>query len=166
MRKVGFHGGHSMYELGPASDVSLFFDCLKTHVEQAHPDRAWSLLTDRLYRRYIALEDLDPAIALMERARKILTLVQAALGVEWDPNLVGNREKSRLNPNQATLADVFGEYFQSFAKACASAKSFEHDFHFYKPVKTIISDLPGFMRDERSSLTEYDTLDGRPFWLR
>ncbi|MDL2400991.1 hypothetical protein [Rhizobium mayense] len=155
-----------MYELGPVSDVVLFFDCMKSHVEQVHPECDWSLLTDRLYRRYIALEDLDPAIVLMERARQIFTFVRAASGVEWDSSLVGNREKSWLNPDQSTLADVFSEYFECFAKASASAKSFEHDFHIYKPVKTIISDLAGFLRDDHKSLDEYDALDGKPFWLR
>ena len=36
MRHIGFDGGHSIYELGPSSDVILFFECLKTYAEQGH----------------------------------------------------------------------------------------------------------------------------------
>jgi len=30
MNGIGFDGGHSIYEFGPAPDVVLFFDCVKS----------------------------------------------------------------------------------------------------------------------------------------
>ena len=71
MRMIGFSGGSSICELGPASDVVLFFDCLKAYVEQESQDQDWGLLTDRLYRRYLRLEELEKASSLMEQARQI-----------------------------------------------------------------------------------------------
>ena len=166
MRKIGFHGGCRICELGPSSDVILFFDCMKTYVEQIHLDQDWSLLTDRLYRRYLRREELDKASMLMERVRQIFAQHPADSAVEWDALLSGDPERSWLNPDQRTLADVFSKYFEGFKNACSSAKSFLNDFDIYQPVRVVISDLPGFARDKNKPLAEYDALEGEPFWLR
>ena len=171
MRKIGFSGGSSICELGPSSDVVLFFDCLKGYVEREHSDQDWSLLTDRLYRRYLRLDDLDKALALMERARQILMQYPAASAVEWDVLLADDPERSWLNPDQPTLAEVFSKYFEHFAYCVESARINYETFksypgYVYEPARTVISDLPGFARDKNKSLAEYDALEGKPFWLR
>ncbi|WP_404994352.1 hypothetical protein [Cupriavidus pauculus] len=168
---IGFSGGSSICELGPASDVVLFFDCLKAYVEQESQDQDWGLLTDRLYRRYLRLEELEKASSLMEQARQIFAQQPAASAVEWDVKMLGNAEKGRLNPNQATLADVFSTYFEHFAHCVESARLNYETFksypgYTYEPVRVVISDLPGFARDKNKPLAEYDALDGDPFWLR
>ena len=166
MRKIGFHGGCRICEIGPSSDVLLFFDCLQTYAEQAHPDQDWSLLTDRLYRRYLRREELDKASALMEQAHHIFAQHPAASAVEWDTLLSGDAGRSWLKPDQPTLADVFSKYFEGFKDACSSAKSFLNDFAIYQPVRVVMSDLPGFARDKNKPLAEYDALEGKPFWLQ
>ncbi|MGD7458487.1 hypothetical protein [Ralstonia pseudosolanacearum] len=83
MKYVGFDGGHSIYELGLDSDLVLFFDCLRAYGEQAHPEQGWSLLTDRLYRRYLRLEELDKALTLMEKAQQIFAQHPSASAVQW-----------------------------------------------------------------------------------
>jgi hypothetical protein len=166
MRNIGFDGGHSIYELGPSSDVILFFDCLRCYVEQANPNQDWSLLTDRLYRRYLRQDELDDALMLMNQARDIFSQCPSASAVEWDVLLSGGTERSRLKPNLPTLADVFSTYFENFEKACGSAKSFVEAFKIYQPVRVVISDLAGFARDKNKPLPEYDALEGKPFWLQ
>lgn len=165
MRKIGFHGGHTIYELGPASDMVLFFECLSIYVERQYPEQNWSLLTDRLYRRYLRLEDLDAASALMEQARGIFAELPSS-AVEWEPRMVGNEEKTWLDPTQPTLGDVFKKYFEHFRSARTSAESFLEAFNIYQPVRVVISDLAGFARDKNKPLAEYDLLEGRPFWLQ
>jgi hypothetical protein len=166
MRKIGFHGGHTICELGPAPDVVLFFNCLERYAEQAHPAQDWSLLTDRLYRRYLRMEELEPALALMAQAHDIFAQKPALSSVEWDEAMLANSEKSWLTVGQPTLADVFGKFFEKFLDACSSAKSFFENFNIYQPVRVVISDLPGFARDKKKPLAEYDALEGEPFWLR
>ena len=166
MKYVGFDGGHSIYELGLDSDLVLFFDCLRAYGEQAHPEQGWSLLTDRLYRRYLRLEELDKALTLMEKAHQIFAQHPSSSAVQWNESVSENSEESWLNKNQPTLADVFSKYFENFAGACASAKSFFEEFGIYQPVRVVISDLPGFMRDKSKPLSEYDALEGKPFWLQ
>nr|CUV16969.1 conserved protein of unknown function [Ralstonia solanacearum] len=171
MRSIAFAGGSSVCELGPASDVVLFFDCVRNHVEKMLPARDWSLLTDRLYRRYLRLEELEAASALMDEVRAIFATLPAATSVEWNSNMVGNREKSWLDPSRETLADVFSKYFEHFAYCVESARinyeGFKNDPEYtYEPVRTVIADLPGLSRDQNKPLAEYDALEGKPFWLQ
>lgn len=166
MRKIGFDGGHSIYELGPAPDVALFFECVKTYAEQNHPEQDWSLLTDRLYRRYLRREELKPALVLMSQVQEIFAQQPARTAIEWDAAMLANPEKSWLNPEQSRLADVFSKYFEHFVNACGSAESFVEAFNIYQPVRVVISDLAGFARDKNKPLAEYDALEGEPFWLR
>jgi hypothetical protein len=166
MRKIGFHGGHTIFELGPASDVVLFFSCLERYVEEGNPAQDWSLLTDRLYRRYLRQDELGPALTLMAEAREIFAQLPAKTSVEWDAEVQGNLEKSLSNPDQSTLADVFSRYFDGFVDVCDSAKSFFDAFNMYQPVRVVISDLAGFARDKKKPLAEYDALEGKPFWLQ
>ncbi|NML35486.1 hypothetical protein [Paraburkholderia antibiotica] len=166
MRKIGFDGGHSIYELGTSSDVQLFFDCLNAYTKQANHKQDWSLLTDRLYRRYLRREELESALALMAKVREIFAQLPTQTAVDWKPHMLGDTEKSWLNPDQPTLADVFSEYFEKFARACGSAESFVEAFNIYQPVRVVISDLAGFARDKNKPLAEYDALEGKPFWLQ
>jgi len=170
-RKIGFAGGGSICELGPASDVVLFFDCLKGNAEYDYPEQDWSLLTDRLYRRYLKLDELDRAATLMEQVRQIFAQVPAKTGIQWNSEMLLDREKTWLNPNQPTLADVFGKYFEHFAYCVESAQVNYEAFksypgYTYEPVRVVISDLPEFMLDKNRPLAEYDALEGKPFWLQ
>ncbi|WP_175953346.1 hypothetical protein [Burkholderia sp. BCC0405] len=166
MRKIGFHGGSSLCELGPASDVVLFFACIDQYVAQEHPETDWSLITDRLYRRYLPREDLARATDLMVRVREIFAQRPAASSIEWDAAMLEDRERSWLNPDLPTLADVFSKYFENFSYCVESAKVFEENWKIYKPVRTVISDLSGFARDKNKPLAEYDAIKGKPFWLQ
>ncbi|CAE6865569.1 hypothetical protein R69746_08071 [Paraburkholderia aspalathi] len=166
MRKIGFTGGARVSELGPASDVVLFFECIKTYVERANPETDWCLLTDRLYRRYLRREELKPAMELMRLVREIFAKQPTKTSVEWDAEMLSNPQRTSLNPDRQSLASVFSEYFDSFEAVCGSAESFAETFNIYQPVRIAISDLPGLARDKNKPLAEYDALEGKPFWLQ
>ncbi|WP_324251753.1 hypothetical protein [Paraburkholderia gardini] len=148
----------------------LFFDCLRTYAEQAYPEQDWGLLTDRLYRRYLRLDELEAASALMEQVRQLFAGLPVS-AIDWDSSILGNVEKTWLDSNQPTLADVFGKYFVDFARCVESARLNYESFrtypgYSYEPVRVVISDLPGFARDKNKPLAEYDALEGKPFWLQ
>jgi len=158
MRNIGFDGGSSLCVLGPVSDVILFFDCINVFAVEDHPQRDWSLLTDRLYRRYLRLEELDAAVALMNEVKKIFATVSTS-AVAWE------NPTTKLNPNEPNLADVFARYFDLFAHCVTSAKGFFEDWNSYQPVRIVISDLAEFVNEKERPLEEYDALKGEPFWL-
>jgi hypothetical protein len=167
MRLIGIDGGHTVYELGPVSDVVLFFRCLESFPRKGHPDKNWDVLTDRLYRRYLREEELDQAADLMNVARDVFISLPSS-SVEWDFDMLLERKKTRLDPNLKNLGEVFSKYFDSFFKAKVSANSFFDEFGIYQPVRVVPSDMPFYMIERIRPLAEYDKLDKceLPFWLR
>lgn len=167
MRKVGFHGGHTVYELGPVSDAALFFECLRVFVKNKYPDQDWSLLTDRLYRRYLKKEELEDAAKLMEKAKVIFSNLPSS-SIEWDENMLTDSEKTWLDSRKEFLGDMFLRFFDLFFKAKESALSFFDEFGVYQPVKITASDMPEFVIEKKRPLEEYNTLrdNEEPFWLR
>ena len=167
MKTVGFDGGHTIYELGPVSDVQLFFDCIQECVIPRNPDTDWTLLTDRLYRRYLRQAELGPASALMDRARTVL-LSLPTNSMDWEGHYSGDPGSSRLDMGGESLGDVFSRYFQLFTKARDSALSFFSEFAIYQPVRVISSSLPHFAIEKDASLDQYDELasNEKPLWLR
>jgi hypothetical protein len=171
MRKIGFDGGNLICEVGTTADVELFFECLRIYAEAIDPTVDWGLLTDRLYRRYLRLDELDRASALMERTRSLFGHRPSASSVDWSVRNTTTNEHSGLNPNQPTLADVFVKYFDNFSRCVASARSSYERFksypgYQYQPVRLVISDLAGYARDKKKPLADYDALTGKPYWLQ
>ena len=164
MKNVGFHGGSSICELGPSADAVLFFACLDAYTARHHPKQDWSLLTDRLYRRYLKKDELDEASVLMMKAQKIFATVPSTL-VDWQA-MSAESWKTRLNPDQPNVADVFLKYFENFDYCVESAKVFFKSWNIYQPVRTVVADLPDFMTDKKRPLDQYEALEGKPFWLR
>ncbi|WP_321941871.1 hypothetical protein [Paraburkholderia tropica] len=117
------------------------------------------------------MEDLDRASELMENVQQIFAKNSTASSVDWSAVIEAEGKKSWLNHQLPTLADVFQKYFASFAYCVESAKLNYEAFksypgYSYEPVRTVISDLPGFARDKKKPLEEYDALEGTPMWLR
>lgn len=167
MRLIGIDGGHTVYELGPVSDMVLFFNCLDFFAKKAHPEKDWSVLTDRLYRRYLRMTDLELAGELMELAREVFTSLDAS-SIEWDSSVLQGHKKTWLDASQSNLGEVFVKYFDSFVKAKESAISFFEEFGIYQVVRIISSDMPLSIIERSRPLGEYETLanDELPFWLR
>lgn len=163
MRIFGFHGGGSMYELGSVSDMVLFFECINFYAAKKHPETDWSLLTDRLYRRYLRLEELEEAVKLMNKVKEIFsTLPNSA--IDWPEDF--DLTKTRLDKNLPTLLDIFSAYFRNFFRSVESAQLNYEAFQSYKPVRSGTTDTPYYIDDKNRPLEEYDQLEGKPFWLR
>lgn len=171
MKNVGFSGGSSIFELGPSGDVELFFECINFCVVKQRPDHDWSFLTDRLYRRYLTLAQLDYSATTMGRVREqFAALSSTSLDLK---KLTTASVATRLDLSRATLLEVFDKYFQGFDYCVKSAKIGYESFKSYKgyefePVKIVISDLPQFFEDKSRPLEAYDALKSsdQPFWLR
>jgi hypothetical protein len=164
MVNVGFCGGSTMRELGSASDMKAFFNCIRLtapHLARGGDD---GLLTDRLYRRYLRSEELDQASAVAQETHDTMTGMPSN-SIDW-PSLGWISTATRLDISQKTAADVFAKYFKDIQYLSECAKSFEIRFKIYRPVMTIISDLPRLHIDEMRPLVEYDSLEGEPIWLR
>lgn len=153
-----------MWELGFASDVLAFFECIKRYANTRDSAQNYELLTDRLYRRFLRLEDLDAAAKLMAQIREQFAEVSSS-EVDWG-SLGIDLDETQLDPNQPTLTDVFARFFLGFSNCVESAKSFLEDWKYYQPVRIVIADQPWFTVEKHRALDEYESLEGQPFWLR
>jgi hypothetical protein len=161
---VGFDGGSILFGLGSAEDVNAFFVCIDEVMEKAKPSVDRTILTDRLFKRYLRLEELDNASALMKQVRAVFEEVPS-VKVDWAA-LGVSQSDSQLNIASPTLGDVFARYFEGFDQCVESAKIFHKSWNQYQPVRTVPSDLAGFTEEKERPLQEYDELDGPPFWLK
>lgn len=159
MRKIGFLGGSSLCELGPISDVDLFFYCIREFAIPKFPERNWNIIIDRLYRRYLRLDELSAAMMMMDNVREVFSSLPTSV-VDWGIN----KNSSSLNIDRSTLAEIFGKYFEEFKYCKESAEIFLENWDVYQPVRVVVSDMPEFMTDKKRDLADYDALDGLPFW--
>lgn len=164
MKIIGFYGGSSLCEVGTTSDMVLFFDCIEYFVVKKYLDQDWNLLTNRLYCKYLRQEELAETSRLMSEVKLVFAGLASA-EVDWKDELIGDKSKTWLNPDQTTLADVFSRYFELFAHCVESAQLFFETWKIYQPVKIVPTDLPGFATEKARPLKEYDELEGKPFWL-
>ncbi|MCO6507175.1 MAG: hypothetical protein J6578_00045 [Snodgrassella sp.] len=168
--EIGFGGGSDVFELGTANDIILFFECIEYYVVPKYPERDWILITDRFYRRYLRLEELDTAeelIKLIEEefkqyANEAIDITTIRLG----------KIKSCLNIDGNTLFDIFNRYFKAFYECVESAKLSYENFGSpskdeYLPVMICITTIPYLISYKQIPLTVFDDLesDEEPIWL-
>lgn len=167
MRNVAFYGGGVICELGPVSDVVLFFDCIHAFVAMERAGTDWSLLTDKLYRRYLCETEFEPAVALMAQVNAVFREIPSS-AVEWNPALSGNSNKSILNPDLPTLGDVFARYFDQLDFCVESARLFYTEWKIPQIIRIVAADSPAFLQDKLRGRDEYDALrlTDKPLWLR
>jgi len=165
MKNIGLFGGNWIAELGSTTDVKLFFDCLNKAAND-HPESNWSLLTDRLYRKYIRLHELDSALELMNCMQGIFSKLPSST-IDWTKQAIDG-VNTKLNLNKSTLADVFDRYFKGFTQCVESARALYEDWGKFLGVRIVVADLPYFHMDKNRPLEDYESLrpSDTPFWLR
>jgi len=166
IKKVGIMGGDTTYDLGPLKDVVLFFDCLSYFVVDRFKMKDWGLLSDRLYRRYLRIDELKPASELMDNVRSIFSGLSSG-EVDWGDGIQGDMEKTWLDASQENLAMVFKRHFDRFDKAKESALYEYESYGNYYPVRLTASNFPCFAMEEMRPLSQYEELgaEDEPFWL-
>ncbi|WP_226980529.1 hypothetical protein [Xanthomonas sp. LMG 12459] len=164
---IGINGGHTTYDLGTPSDVVLFFDCINAFVVRKYHGKEWGLLTDRLYRRYLRLDDLERCSELMGLVKITFSEISAS-SIEWNKSILNVDGKTLLAFRSSNLSGIFYNYFEAFSKAKESAMSFYDEFNIYQPVRILVSDLPNLVIEKMRPLKDYDSLekDATPFWLQ
>ncbi|EBJ4206835.1 TPA: hypothetical protein ACS9WW_004172 [Salmonella enterica subsp. enterica serovar Muenchen] len=172
MKNVGFSGGALTVQLGKSDDMLLFFKCIKVVASEVGGGNDWSLITDKLYRRYLSLEDAMSAANLMEVLRS--RFASAFCDEEpWRKIIIEAKKDSLLPVTHVTLLDLFNRYFSAFSECFESAMVMHNEFkefpgYKYEPLKIVRTDMPQNLEDHHRSLSEFDELtkEAQPFWLR
>lgn len=160
MKTIGFDGGANLAELGDVKDVESFFYCINKYSSSGLIN--FSLITERLYKHYIALDDLDSALNVMIEIRVAFKKVDTS-SVNWE-GLIG--EDTRLDTQKPNLEAVYTRYFNAFIDVVEMAKLCSSELGFYRPVKIVVTDTPYYMSYDKLSLEEYDAVVGKPLWQR
>jgi len=163
MKKVGFHGGSSLFELGTPLDMVCFFSVARERTELSEKE---SSLLNRLFRSYLRLDELDDAVLMMRKSKELLSTV---IGSGDELSCLGWRSDiTTLKVTAGSYTEVFAKYYEAFEHCAQSAKLFNEDWGLYRPVRTIVCDMPDFTMEMLRPLQEYDDLagDAIPFWLR
>ncbi len=163
MKTIGIEGGSLVCELGSAPDVLAFFACINEYVTPSIRDKNQDLILDRLYRRYLKRDELDAAAVFLKTTKSIFNEVRTS-SISWTEWGVG-KDTTRLKLDARTLAETFDHFFESFVLCKESAEVFFESWNEYQPIRILISDTAWLMVEHQRPLSEYDELDGPPFWL-
>jgi hypothetical protein len=166
--QLGFKCCGSINILGFPSDMMLFFDCIKFYVEDKYKDEDWSVITDRLYKRYLREEDIDIADEKMKKIEEIFKELPID-AVDWS-FLDNSTKKTTLNPNGLnSLYEVFEKYFLKFYERIDGARYSitKGSFGYYQPLRVIIFTFPYDYHYEQIPLSEFDALTDKdpPKWF-
>lgn len=122
----------------------------------------WALITDRLYRKYLKLNEVDIALSLMEEASKVFESIKISK-VSLTRNLPKN---TTLNLGDVTLSAALARYFKAFKNVSEDAIMFYDKFDKYQSVKVIIADMVESTEWNKLSNEEYEAVVGEPLWSR
>ena len=163
-KRVGFHGGNSIWELGSWQDMVVFFACLDRLTRSTVSKARRFVLLDRLFKRYLRPEDLDEAVSAMTIAREQFQLV-AVRNAELE-QLGLDKADTDLQLDETNLAKMFERYFDAVPRCIESYRLGKQAFgYFYNPVKISHTDLPDFAEDEARDMSLHDELTGSPYWF-
>ncbi len=115
---MGFHGDNSIWELGSPQDMVVFFACLDCLTRSILAEMGRFVLLDRLFKRYLRLEDLDEAVSAMKIAREQFQLV-----IVEDAHLVElglDKQNTTLRLEEANLAKMFEKCFNALPRCIES----------------------------------------------
>lgn len=166
---IGFSGGSFVSELGPASDMTIFFACIRQFALRSLPKIDLTLITDRLYQRYIRQTELEHTEELMRLIQDTFSATPTS-DVDWK-NLGADAAITKLELNAKSLGEVFKSYFAAFFR-CAEDATYQFDKHrsesdfIYEPVHIVVSELPYFYEQKDRPWSEYEAIKGEPFWKR
>jgi hypothetical protein len=112
MRMIGFDGGMTLFVTASLSDFNCFFGAIDYMVllrlKSFSGPTPWDLIRERLYRRYLRSDQLDEALAQMRDIQAYFATKDREF-VDWSQ--MRPDSPSVLNPNQASMADIFKVFF-------------------------------------------------------
>ena len=163
-RTMAVSGGQMTRLLNSVAELQALFYCIRLYGSDALTDFERSLVCDRLYKRYVADDDVPALIVALGKISKAFALVQsnrvnwAMLGVE-----VG---KPGEPGTTLTLASVWEEDLERIRKCARDViEMIEIGHRWKRPLVISRADFASLISEKKRPLTDYDELEGDPFWL-
>lgn len=158
---VAIQGGGNVKHLGSAAKVLALFDCIRKFGADTLDQ---GLLLDRLYKRYLRNEEVEPALTALKHVLRRFEAIHsrdvdwAALGVDTD--------EPTFQSADASLAEVWSEFFRRINDCGESVLYYcRKGEPWAAPLKLSRADFASLDREDKRPMAEYDALEGPPFWL-
>jgi len=136
-----------------------------------HPsfsDKDWGLITDRLYRRYLRQEDIEPASKLMDEIKAVfITITNDKIGLA-KKEIQDISITTQLDINLPTLDLIFSSYFESFKNVVQSTIHIFNRYGTFKPIRlTLFNGKTNGKLEGMRPIKQYEVLSltDDPFWL-
>ncbi len=166
---VGITGGGMIRYLGNKEEMQEFFHLIDRYTKEYDSNTDYNLILDRLYKRYLKLEELEETKRLLNRIQNIFFKIPC--DAEYIRFLNTNMESSSVNFKAKNLKEFFEEYFYIILKTIDSA-IFDHEYYkkkgefSYRRVRITKQDIVQHTIDEMRPNEIYDNLEGEPYWIR
>lgn len=165
MKNVGIHAAMTLAEIGPASDLVVFFNAVTQFLENGKIGSVYPCVTEKLYRRSLKQSELVTTKQQLDSIEDAFSRTSSN-GIDWF-SLGFDENNTRLNIKQSNLAYIFKRFFSAYSEALECTNAYYQEIKSYIPVRLGFTDAPYYIYDIIRPESEYDALkpDDLPFWL-
>lgn len=166
---IAISGGGIMLEIGSEVEMQMFFNAIAKYSKIHDPNTDYNVILDRLYKRYLKLEEVSLANALLKRIQIIFTKI--VVPQEYIDFAIKNAQATSFHVKSNNLSEYFRRYFATAQSAIQNAL-YNHEskkkagkFSYRKVLishSDIVSSTIAKMRPDEL----YDSLEGEPYWMR
>jgi hypothetical protein len=156
---IGYLGGSLLVKLGSAEYVQSFFECVE-ELDFDEPVR--SKIGDRLYRKYLKLDDLECACEAMGLVKNVFerTKLSEVLNSSYVSELKAEGRGDEI------LYSIYANFFSGFEDVVESSRYFYEDWGQYKRVFIGRVDVPHYDMYKRIPDSVLEQVSDKPVWLR
>lgn len=145
---IGFLGGSGVRVVGEEENFLMFFSSIKNWIDwDLMPNHnCQNLICDRLYKRYVRMQDLDLTTDAM--------------------NFIFEQFQRIVTDTNEILANRLSNILESYLKCVENIKFIQKQRETKNVLRIIVAELPHCVIDTERSLEKLDAWDGPPFWTR
>ncbi|MBI3198871.1 MAG: hypothetical protein HYZ40_15475 [Rhodospirillales bacterium] len=162
MSNVAAFGGSLIKQIGTRSEIAAFFELINRHKEKSIVGDL-ALVTDRLYRRTVAREDLDALAGQLDECRRIFRAVPVVPG-SWDEFNLGEKSVG-LDRRASNLAAAFHSVFSALDRVLEGAQYDKRHLGYDRPIRLQAFEGPKSYEHQYMKSEEFEKPDIRPIWL-
>lgn len=159
---VGIKAGVMLQHLGTPAELSVFFALIDRHKSKS-ADGKLELVTDRLFKRTVAGDQLDALEAQLVESRRILDEVPA--DERFLKELRHSSPHTKVDRGAATVGGAFGKVFDTLIATLAFARGDKGLLGYVRPVHLQTWEGPMSYQHDYMKPEEFEKPDMRPIWM-
>lgn len=166
MKKNGILGATTVFELGTAEDIDLFFDAVWVILEKGGRGSRFPVVMNRFYKYALRIDEIKQAKQEMDIIKSEMAKISVKKWSQFSNGI--NLDDTSWNKKSSNLAELFESVFRGFDTAYNMTIFLIEKYDDFVPMKIGRCDIPYTLEDSMRPPEEYDKLgeDDLPFWKR